>query len=266
MGIQGATEGKMPPQGDMAKMEEAKQAATQGTFQQDVFVNSNKQTLRVGSVWGMPGLYSSDGAPRDMAIGVAGGKRVYFGTAKNDAWIQATTGHMWLKGSVTVKNYAHFFAEKQRLRVGAAWGMPGIYASDGADRDMTIGTAAGKKIFFGVHRQDAWIQAGEGHMWLKGSLTVKNYGHFLADGQRLRVGAIYGMPGIYASDDGNRDMTIGTASGKKIFFGTKNQEAFIEAGTGHMFLKGSLEVNEPGIFKKDGKTLQVGSSYEMPGI
>merc|ERR1719498_971030 len=132
--IQGATEGKMPPQGDIASQEEAKQAATQGTFQQDVFVNSNKQTLRVGSVWGMPGLYSSDGAPRDMSIGVAGGKRIYFGTAKNDAWIEATTGHMWLKGSIT---------EKKRLRVGGAWGMPGLYASDGEDRDMIIGTAAG---------------------------------------------------------------------------------------------------------------------------
>ena len=81
-----------------------------------------------------------------MSIGVAGGKRVYFGTAKNDAWIEATTGHMWLKGSITVKNYAHFFAEKQRLRVGAAWGMPGLYASDGGDRDMVLGTAAGKKV------------------------------------------------------------------------------------------------------------------------
>merc|ERR1711871_101981 len=266
MGIQGATEGKMPPQGDMAKMEEAKQAATQGTFQQDVFVNSNKQTLRVGSVWGMPGLYSSDGAPRDLAIGVAGGKRVYFGTAKNDAWIEATTGHMWLKGSITVKNYAHFFAEKQRLRVGAAWGMPGLYASDGGDRDMVLGTAAGKKIYFGVHRQDAWIEAGAGHMWLKGSLTVKNYGHFLADGQRLRVGAVFGMPGLYASDGANRDMTIGTASGQKIFFGTKDQEAFIEAGAGNMYLKGSLEVNANGVFKIGTSTLQVGGSYDMPGI
>jgi hypothetical protein len=214
----------------------------------------------------MPGVYSSDGGARDLILGTAGGKKVYFGTAKNDAWIEATTGHMWLKGSITVKNYAHFFAEKQRLRVGAAWGMPGIYASDGADRDMIIGTAAGKKIYFGVHRQDAWIEAGEGHMWLKGSLTVKNYGHFLADGQRLRVGAVFGMPGLYASDGGNRDMLIGTAAGQKIFFGVKNEDAFIEAGSGNMFLKGGLEANANSQFKADGKTLQVGSSYKMPGI
>jgi len=264
--IQGATEGKMPPQGDIASQEEAKQAATQGTFQQDVFVNSNKQTLRVGSVWGMPGLYSSDGAPRDMSIGVAGGKRVYFGTAKNDAWIEATTGHMWLKGSITVKNYAHFFAEKQRLRVGAAWGMPGLYASDGGDRDMVLGTAAGKKIYFGVHRQDAWIEAGAGHMWLKGSLTVKNYGHFLADGQRLRVGAVFGMPGLYASDGANRDLMLGTAAGKKIYFGLKREDAWVEAGTGNMWTKGKFTAEGGASIKMGGKTLTVGASYSMPGI
>jgi len=264
--IQGATEAKMAPHGDTGKMSEAKEAATQGQFQNDVFVNSNKQTLRVGSVWGMPGLYSSDGAPRDMSIGVAGGKRVYFGTAKNDAWIEATTGHMWLKGSITVKNYAHFFAEKQRLRVGAAWGMPGLYASDGGDRDMVIGTAAGKKIYFGVHRQDAWIEAGAGHMWLKGSLTVKNFGHFLADGQRLRVGAVFGMPGLYASDGANRDMMLGTAAGKKIYFGLKREDAWIEAGTGNVWAKGKLTAEGGASIKMGGKTLTVGASYNMPGI
>jgi hypothetical protein len=229
-------------------------------------VHADKQTLRVGAVWGMPGLYSSDGAARDLVLGTAGGKCVYFGTGRNDAWIEATTGHMWLKGSITVKNYAHFFAEKQRLRVGAAWGMPGIYASDGADRDMIIGTAAGKKIFFGVHRQDAWIEAGEGHMWLKGSLTVKNYAHFFADGQRLRVGSAFGMPGIYASDGEDRDLMLGTANGKKVYFGLKTEDAWIQAGTGNMFLKGGLDVGANSLFKNSGRTLRVGSSYNMPGI
>lgn len=237
-----------------------------GSFSKNILVTAEKQTLRVGAVWGMPGLYSSDGGPRDLSLGVAGGKRVYFGTGRNDAWIEATTGHMWLKGSITVKNYAHFFAEKQRLRVGAAWGMPGIYASDGADRDLILGTAAGKKIYFGVHRQDAWIEAGEGHMWLKGSLTVKNYGHFLADGQRLRVGAVFGMPGLYSSDGANRDMMIGTAAGKKIYFGLKKDDAWIEAGTGKAFFKGALDVGGNSLFKSEGKTLRVGSSYAMPGI
>merc|ERR1711988_459194 len=238
----------------------------EGKFSQNVVIKAGKETLRVGEAWSMPGLYSSDGAPRDLILGTAAGKRVYFGTAKNDAWIQATTGHMWLKGSITIKNYAHFFAEKQRLRVGAAWGMPGLYASDNADRDMIIGTAAGKKIFFGVNRQDAWIEAGEGRMWLRGSLIVQSYGHFVAEGQRLRVGSVFGMPGLYASDGADRDMVIGTAAGKKIYFGLKQQDASIEAGTGNMFLKGSLETNQNSFFKSEGKTLEVGSQNGMPGI
>jgi len=270
---QTSTEDKSAENGDGASEEgggeeksQGEHAAELGQFKSNVFVTMGKDTLRVGAAWGMPGVYSSDGGARDLILGTAGGKKIYFGTAKNDAWIQATTGHMWLKGSITVKNYAHFFAEKQRLRVGAAWGMPGIYASDGADRDMIIGTAAGKKIFFGVHRQDAWIEAGAGHMWLKGSLTVKNYGHFLADGQRLRVGAVFGMPGLYASDGENRDLFLGTAAGKKIYFGAKKDDAFIEAGTGKMVLKGGLEAGENSLFKTEKTTLQVGSSYDMPGI
>merc|ERR1712100_902617 len=256
----------MGPGDDESTDERGTEEPTKGTFSENIIVSSDKQTLRVGSVWGMPGLYSSDGGPRDLTLGVAGGKRVYFGTGRNDAWIEATTGHMWLKGSITVKNYAHFFAEKQRLRVGAAWGMPGLYASDGGDRDMVLGTAAGKKIYFGVHRQDAWIEAGAGHMWLKGSLTVKNYGHFLADGQRLRVGAVFGMPGLYASDGANRDLMLGTADGRKIYFGLKREDAWVEAGTGNMWTKGKFTAEGGASIKMSGKTLTVGASYSMPGI
>jgi len=252
-------------QDDLGEGKEApKQEGFTGKFPQNIYVDADKQTLRVGAAWGMPGLYSSDGANRDMIIGTAGGKKVFFGTARNDAWIQASTGHMWLKGSITVKNYGHFFAEKQRLRVGAVWGMPGLYSSDGKNRDMVIGTAAGNKIYFGVKREDAWIQAGKGAMWLKGGLTVKSYGHFFAEGQRLRVGAVWGMPGLYASDGDNRDMIIGTAAGKKIYFGIKKKDAWIEAGSGNMFLKGKIDVNLNSHFKAAGKTLRVGSAYGMP--
>lgn len=235
-------------------------------IQTNFVVNSGKQTLRVGAVWEMPGLFSSDGQPRDLMLGTAAGRKVYFGVARNDAWIQADTGHMWLKGSLTTKKYLHTFAEGQRLRVGAVWGMPGLYASDGANRDMILGTAAGKKIYFGTHREDAWIQSGTGHAWFKGSVTVKNYIHLFAENQRLRIGAVFGMPGLWASDGADRDMIIGTSSGKKIFFGVNQQDASITAGTGDMFLKGKLEVNANSLFKAGGKTLRVGASYDMPGL
>ena len=70
------------------------QTADMGKFNTNVFVTQGKSTLRVGEAWGMPGLYSSDGGARDLILGTAGGKKIYFGTAKNDAWIESTTGHM----------------------------------------------------------------------------------------------------------------------------------------------------------------------------
>lgn len=232
----------------------------------DFVVNSQKQKLRLGAVWGMPGLYSSDGQPRDLMLGTAAGRKVYFGVEKNDAWVQADTGHMWLKGSITTKKYLHTFAEGQRLRVGAVWGMPGLYSSDGGNRDMILGTAPNNKIYFGTHREDAWIQSGTGHAWFKGSVTVKNYVHLFAENQRLRVGAVYGMPGLYASDGAARDLILGTSAGKKVYFGVNKQDAYVEAGSGDLWLNGKITANANSVFKSGGKTLRVGAVYDMPGI
>jgi len=241
-------------------------SSSNGEYSTNLFVNAEKQRLRVGAAWGMPGLYASDGGNRDLVLGTTGGKKVYFGIGRNDAWIQAGTGHMWLKGSATVKNYGHFFAEGQRLRVGAAWGMPGIYASDGKNRDMVIGTAAGKKIYFGIKTNDAWIQAGTGHMWLKGKVTANMNSHFKAGGKVLRVGAAWGMPGIYASDGGAEDLVLGTKSGRRVYFGVSKQNAWIQAGTGHMWIKGSLTSENNAYVIAEKQKLRVGSVWGMPGL
>merc|ERR1711959_339783 len=241
--------------------------AAKGDFTSNIFVTSKKQRLRVGSAWNMPGLYASDGQKRDLILGTAGGKKIYFGIAKNDAWIQSATGHMWLKGSMTVKNFAHFFAEGQRLRVGAVWGMPGIYASDGGvNRDLMLGTAAGKKIYFGIKKKDAWIEAGTGNMYLKGKIEANLNSHFKAGGKMLRVGAAWNMPGLYASDGGADDLMLGTTSGRRIYFGVDKLNAWIQAGTGHMWLKGSLTAENNGYFVAEKQKLRVGSVWGMPGL
>merc|ERR1711959_193850 len=241
--------------------------SAKGDFTSNIFVTSKKQRLRVGSAWNMPGLYASDGQKRDLILGTAGGKKIYFGIAKNDAWIQSATGHMWLKGSMTVKNFGHFFAEGQRLRVGAVWGMPGIYASDGGvNRDLMLGTAAGKKIYFGIKKKDAWIQAGTGNMYLKGKLEANLNSHFKAGGKTLRVGSAWNMPGLYASDGGADDLMLGTTSGRRIYFGVDKLNAWIQAGTGHMWLKGSLTAENNGYFVAEKQKLRVGSVWGMPGL
>merc|ERR1711959_66392 len=241
--------------------------AAKGDFTSNIFVTSKKQRLRVGSAWNMPGLYASDGQKRDLILGTAGGKKIYFGIAKNAAWIQSSTGHMWLKGSMTVKNFGHFFSEGQRLRVGAVWGMPGIYASDGGvNRDLMLGTAAGKKIYFGIKKKDAWIEAGTGNMYLKGKIEANLNSHFKAGGKMLRVGAAWNMPGLYASDGGADDLMLGTTSGRRIYFGVDKLNAWIQAGTGHMWLKGSLTAENNGYFVAEKQKLRVGSVWGMPGL
>merc|ERR1712195_135073 len=232
----------------------------------DFFVESKKQRLRVGTVWGMPGLYSSDGQPRDLVLGAAAGRKIYFGIERNDAWIQADTGHMWLKGSITTKKYLHTFAEKQRLRVGAVWDMPGLYASDGEARDMILGTAPGKKIYLGVNKEDAYVEAGAGNMWLKGMLTVNANSHFKSGGKTLRVGTVYDMPGIYSADGGAEDLSLGTTSGRKVYFGVGKNDAWIQSGTGDMWLKGGLTTESDSFFISERQKLRVGSVDGMPGL
>lgn len=57
---------------------------------------------------------------------------------------------------------------------------------------------------------------------------------------RLRIGAAWGMPGLYSSDDGPRDLTLGVPPGRKVYLGTSNTDASVEGGTGNTFFKGDL--------------------------
>merc|ERR1712159_194157 len=156
----------------------------------------------------MPGLFASDGAPRDMILGASAGKRIYFGVNKGDAYVEAGVGDMWLNGKLTASANSLFKAGGKTLRVGAVYDMPGIYSSDGGSDDLALGTSSGRRIFFGVGKDNAWIQAGTGNMWLKGSLTTNKDAYFISEKQKLRVGSVWGMPGLYASDGEARDLAL----------------------------------------------------------
>merc|ERR1711904_52557 len=242
--------------------EEGRKKAAKGDFTSNVFVTAKKQKLRVGAAWNMPGLYASDGGNRDLMLGTAGGKKIYFGIARNDAYIQSQTGNMWLKGTLAVKRNARFGSRGTRLRVGSVNKLPGIYASDGRNRNLMLGTAAGKKIYLGSSRKDAWVQAGTGKMWLKGQLKCETAGVF----QTLRVGSAWGMPGLYASDGGDRDMVLGTTAGKKIYFGNNKEDAWIQAGTGKAFFKGEVRSQGLGKFSSKDQMLVAGTVLGMPGL
>jgi len=147
----------------------------------------------VGAVWGMPGMYASDGEARDLMLGTSTGRKIYFGKHKTDAWIQSGSGDAWFAGSVTIKKRLMLEAAGQKLRVGEYAGLPGLYSSDDAPRDLMLGVAKDKKVYLGSSTGEAYFTAGAGSLWLKGSLEAHNNVYVYAEKQRLRVGSINGI-------------------------------------------------------------------------
>jgi len=223
-------------------------------------------TLQVGESYQMPGIYAGAGGAADLSLGTLSGRRIYFGVDKDDAFIQAGTGNMFLKGSLTAQENSFFISEKQTLRVGSVHGMPGIYASDGDARDLMLGTEAGRKIYFGKHKQDAWIQAGSGNAMFAGQLEVKKSIVVEAFGQKLRVGEFAGMPGLYSSEDGPRDLMLGVARDRKVYIGEGTDDSYFTAGTGNLWLKGSLEAHSNIEVYSENQRLRIGSVDGIPGI
>ena len=70
-------------------------------------------------------------------------------------------------------NYLYVNSENAgRLRVGAAWGMPGLYSGDDGKKDLTLGVPSGKKVYLGVSNQDAWVEGGSGKAYFKGKVGI----------------------------------------------------------------------------------------------
>jgi hypothetical protein len=66
-------------------------------------VNSeNAGRLRVGAVWGIPGLYSGDDGAKDLVLGVPSKQKVYLGYGKNDAFVEGDSGNAWFRGNVGI--------------------------------------------------------------------------------------------------------------------------------------------------------------------
>jgi len=103
-----------------------------------------------------------------------------------------------------------------------------------------LGTAKNSKVFFGNHREDAWIQAGTGASFFKGAMTVTNSVSVTTKGQTVRLGETFGMPGLYSSDGVARDLMLGAANGKKVYLGYGRENAYVESGTGNAWFKGSM--------------------------
>jgi len=70
-------------------------------------------------------------------------------------------------------NYLYVNSENAgRLRVGAAWGMPGLYSSDDGAKSLTLGVPAGQKVYLGVSTGDAFVEGGTGNSYFKGNVGI----------------------------------------------------------------------------------------------
>ena len=67
----------------------------------------------------------------------------------------------------------HVSAENAgRLRVGAAWNMPGLYSSDDGPRPLVLGVDAGQKVYLGFGNSDAYVEGGSGNAFFKGRVGI----------------------------------------------------------------------------------------------
>ena len=70
-------------------------------------------------------------------------------------------------------HYLHVVAENAgRLRVGAAWNMPGLYSGDDGPRSLILGVDAGQKVYLGAGNSDAYVEGGSGNAWFKGRVGI----------------------------------------------------------------------------------------------
>lgn len=180
-------------------------------------------------------------------------------------------------GPAFVNNaYLHVVAESAgRLRVGAAWGMPGLYSSDDGAKPLMLGVAPGQRVYLGVAQGDAFVEGGSGNAFFKGNVGVgvAPSAESLEIRGRLRAGSFLAGPwpanGTYAfvgasSLDqavvGNYALLQGTADGpgrtylnspSDIRFRILNGDQMVltnegNFGIGHMVPRGKLHVQTGG--------------------
>jgi len=123
-------------------------------------------------------------------------KSAYLATAGGNVGIGTTgpTAKLDVRGPAYIEgNYLHVKSEGAgKLRVGAAWGIPGLYSSDGVTSDLVLGVPSGRKVYLGVSRGDAWVEGGTGKAYFKGNVGIGT----TAPGAKLDVAGTVRMTGF----------------------------------------------------------------------
>jgi hypothetical protein len=108
------------------------------------------------------------------------GQNLHFRQGNKDKMIIKTDGNVEIKGHITGKkgmnmsggrSYFKDDENKGRVRVGAAWGIPGIYSQD--NQDIVVGVAPGKTAHIGSNNKFMSVK-GDGDVNIKGKLCIGN--------------------------------------------------------------------------------------------
>jgi len=142
-----------------------------------------------------------------------------------------------------VRNWFTDSEKKGRLRVGAAWGIPGLYSED--TEDIVLGVHPNKKAFIGSNGSFMTVQGNgcvgirttnpsvslevvgptifrDGFSNFKSGTIFEGNRNWFSDNEkkgRVRVGAAWGIPGFYSED--SEDIVLGVHGSRKAFIGTK---------------------------------------------
>ena len=167
------------------------------------------------------------------------------------------TGGMKVTGGRT-----HFkdVENKGRVRVGAAWGIPGFYSED--NQDIVVGVPRAKKVNLGTAGKFVQIN-GNGNIKVPGGAQVTGGRSHFKDAEnkgRVRVGAAWGIPGFYSED--NQDIVVGVPRNRKVNLGTAGK--FVEiTGNGNMKVPGN--VNTPVLSRIGGDWLRINQQGNSAG-
>lgn len=138
----------------------------QGRGGRNQFVDAGgRGAVRIGEAWGVAGVYSES---EHLILGASTGN-VYIGPAGSDS----NTLHVSADLNVnrTINNNGnvirgrrgtnHFVDEegRGRVRVGAAWGIPGIYSEDG--ENLVLGASTGNVVIGPTNAGVLWGGAGQ---------------------------------------------------------------------------------------------------------
>ena len=119
----------------------------------------------------------------------------------------------------------------------AASAKPGWSLGDGGGTKLFIDQTSGN-IGIGT------IEPGDYKLNVRGgALFTGNYLYASAENAgRLRVGAAWGMPGLYSGEDGAKALMLGAPPGQKVYLGQSTGDAYVESGSGNSYFKGSVGI------------------------